>query len=298
MPAHKNANRFKYGQENEPVDGASDSQGDLNVNNPNKRVRPNSSSTSSTRSSVMEADPSILDLSAILDRASANPETLSKVTSMILSNPAVKNSIAKLLIPEVDQMKIEISDLRQRVDDLEQYSRKNCLKISGIPESRNGKVNIEDTDQIALNVINKYVLAGTGIKPMQEIAICNSHRLGRRPRPGTQDPPRDIIIKFARYRDRATVYNNKKHLKSFNRNPSNNYKIYINEALTSTRAKIYSELRKLRREQVIHSCWTFDGNIFLKRSETDRKIRVRSENDLSDLVHKTPDRTSTPVTQV
>jgi hypothetical protein len=55
-------------------------------------------------------------------------------------------------------MMTELSDLRQRVDDLQQYSRKNCLKIclkiSGISESRNERDNTEDTDQIALNVIN------------------------------------------------------------------------------------------------------------------------------------------------
>jgi hypothetical protein len=55
-------------------------------------------------------------------------------------------------------MKIELSDLRQRVDDLEQYSRINCLNISGIPDSRNGRDNTEDTDQITLNVSIKYYL--------------------------------------------------------------------------------------------------------------------------------------------
>lgn len=83
-------------------------------------------------------------------------------------------------------MKSAIYELHQRIDDLEQYSRKNCLGFSGIPEPAKGK---EDTDQIALNVINKYILVGTGQQNMQRIAISNSHRLGPRPRPGTRDPP-------------------------------------------------------------------------------------------------------------
>lgn len=62
-------------------------------------------------------------------------------------------------------MKSEISELHQRIDDLEQYSRKNCLKFSVIPEPAEGK---EDTDQIALNVINKYILVGTGQQNMQD----------------------------------------------------------------------------------------------------------------------------------
>lgn len=106
-------------------------------------------------------------------------------------------------------MKSEISELHQRIDDLEQYSRKTCLKFSGIPEPAKSK---EDTDQIALNVINKYILVGTGQQNMQRIAISNSHRLGPKPRPGTRDPPRDIIVKFVRYRDRALVYSKKSQI--------------------------------------------------------------------------------------
>jgi hypothetical protein len=44
------------------------------------------------------------------------------------------------------------------MDDIEQYSRRTCLKISGIPES--GK--IENTDQLALKVINELILPTTG----------------------------------------------------------------------------------------------------------------------------------------
>lgn len=35
-------------------------------------------------------------------------------------------------MPEFDLMKKEISELHQRIDDRVQYSRKNCLKFSGI----------------------------------------------------------------------------------------------------------------------------------------------------------------------
>lgn len=130
-------------------------------------------------------------------------------------------------MPEFDLMKKEISELHQRIDDRVQYSRKNCLKFSGISEPAQGK---EDTDQIFLNVINKYILVGTSQQNMQRIAISNSHRLGPRPRPGTRDPPRDIIVTFVGFRDRALVYSNKRNLKSYNQNPSNSYKIFVNDA--------------------------------------------------------------------
>ena len=37
-------------------------------------------------------------------------------------------------------------------------------------------------------------------------------------------------MRFVRYRDRATVYNNKKNLKGFNDNENNGYKFFVNEA--------------------------------------------------------------------
>jgi len=44
------------------------------------------------------------------------------------------------------------------MDDLEQYSRRTCLKISGMRESG----RIESTDQLALKVIDELVLPNTG----------------------------------------------------------------------------------------------------------------------------------------
>lgn len=211
MPNLKNHNRFKYG-ENDNQSSNTYEPLTSSEQNPHKRYRPNSTDG--------DYDPNISDLSEIMENASSNPESLQIITSLILSNTAIKNLITKSLIPEFDLMKKEISELHQRIDDLEQYSRNDCLKFSGIPEPTKGK---GDTDQIALNVINKYILDDTGLQNMQRIAISNSHRLG--PRPGTRDPPRDTIVAFVRYRDRALVYSNKRNLKSYNQNPSNSYKI-------------------------------------------------------------------------
>lgn len=128
---------------------------------------------------------------------------------------------------------------------------------------------------------------------MKRIAISNSHRLGPRPRPGTRDPPRDIIVKFVRYRDRALVYSNKRNLKSYNQNTSNNYKIFINEALTTKRAKLYAKLRRCRRDRLIQSCWTYEGNIFVKKTEQSRKIRIQSDSDITEIINRIPPHEST-----
>ena len=81
-------------------------------------------------------------------------------------------------------------------DEIEQYSRRNCLKFCGIPES-----NDEDCDQIILNVVNKLMLTD-GTRKLTPEDIDRTHRVGR-PKRGaiTTKGPRDIIVKFVSYRD-------------------------------------------------------------------------------------------------
>lgn len=88
-----------------------------------------------------------------------------------------------------------------------------------------------------------------------------SHRVG----PTIHVKPRDIIVRFISYRD--LVYLNKKNLKSYNNNPSNNNNrvlIYVNEVLTRTRAKLFAQTRRLHKEKFIAGCRTMDGRIKLK----------------------------------
>jgi hypothetical protein len=127
-----------------------------------------------------------------------------------LNKPAIKNSILEKITVEVDKLKIRTKDIETRLDDLEQYSRKTCLKFAGIPERED-----EDTDEVVLNTIDKLVLLQE-FEKLDKYSISVSHRLGK-PR---HDKPRDIIVRFVRYRDKATVYRLKSNLKGFNENPS------------------------------------------------------------------------------
>lgn len=131
-PNNKNQNRFKYGQNDNQRSNTHESH-TSSEQNPYKRYRPNSTDDG-------DSDPNISDLSAILKTASSNPDSLKKITTLTYTqqhtNKNKQKLIIKSLIPEFDLMKTDtsISELHQRIDDLEQYSRKNCLKFSGVPE--------------------------------------------------------------------------------------------------------------------------------------------------------------------
>lgn len=168
---------------------------------------------------------------------------------------------ASVSISEISGIHNQIKVLTNRMDSMEQYSRRTCLKLSGIPEERG-----EKTDDIVLRIANQFILTKEQQR-MELHHICRSHRVSP---PRDNKFPRDIIVRFVSYRDKARVFGNKRNLKNFNQNPSNKYKIYINEALTKPRAQLYYEVRKLVNNRELDSAWTYDGKIIVKTQKIEK----------------------------
>ena len=83
--------------------------------------------------------------------------------------------------------------LRDEMDSMEQYSRRNCLVVHGVPESK------KDTGEALLEVFNDRL--NVRVTPQ---CIDRSHRLGRQ-QPST-DKPRPVIVKFVSYETRRQVF--------------------------------------------------------------------------------------------
>ena len=88
----------------------------------------------------------------------------------------------------------------KEIDDLEQYSGRNCLLLHGVVET-----NAECTNDII--IIIQTCAEELAIDVKQEY-IERSHRLGKVKRNGNKSQP--IILKFARYAVRNKVLSNKK----------------------------------------------------------------------------------------
>lgn len=97
---------------------------------------------------------------------------------------------------ENDELRKRVQKLEETVDSSEQYSRRNCLRVTGIPVTEN-----ESTDDIVVTLASSI---GVDLEVKD---IDRSHRLGRQEPARDQTPrPRDIIVKFASYRMRAKFY--------------------------------------------------------------------------------------------
>ena len=190
-------------------------------------------------------------------------------------------NIVKARDVKVNELQTEIDDMKSTIDEHEQYSRRNSLRISGIHEELN-----EDIVDVTLKFINKELGL---VSPIDDHDIDRVHRLG--PRRGAISRP--ILVKFATYRARQLlVYRNKAYLnprrrrelragawgrgdtssKGNDRHSSTpteqdeRQRIWINEDLTKTRSELLWRARVTKKERKIVDCWSSDGKILIKRN--------------------------------
>ena len=112
---------------------------------------------------------------------------------------AEKDKIISELQKNVNDMSATIESLKGCLDRQEQYSRRNCLLIHGLPESKN-----ENTDELVIDTIKEKMGEET-----EKDEIDRSHRLGA---PKINGKSRQIIIKFIRCNIRCRIFKNKKKL--------------------------------------------------------------------------------------
>ena len=128
-------------------------------------------------------------------------------------------------------MKGTISNLLNNIDELEQYSRKNCLLVNGIKEvdrpnenvsEEISEVSAQENSYIAeLSLFNEKLGVDVHIKEKD-----HTHRIGRQ-KQKNKDAPRPIIVKFSNCNTRQTVFQVRRKLKGT--------QITIVENLTSKR---------------------------------------------------------------
>lgn len=172
-----------------------------------------------------------------------------KETIAITVATAVKTAMQELteeiarLNEEVSVLKKDMLNLEKRMesrnDSLEQYTRRNNLRMFGVQEDTK-----EDVEQKVRDVIKKKLNIA-----LEDCAVERCHRIGKLIR----DKPRPIIIKFLSYKQRNLVFRNKKLLKGSS--------VVIREDLCSGRLGVYKEaVKKFGSPNV----WTRDGSIVIK----------------------------------
>ena len=153
---------------------------------------------------------------------------------------------------QLSRMKEQMKNMRRKMhlekDHSEQYSRREILRVTGVPQKPD-----EDTTQIMCQIAHSI---GIQISPSD---ISVSHRNGK----SLGSNPRPILVKFVRREVKNQILQRKKFTRNITHDPDGNaVKIFLDEALTSMRASV---CKKLRTDRVDH--YTRDGKVFLKTGE-------------------------------
>ncbi|KAK3096529.1 hypothetical protein FSP39_001066 [Pinctada imbricata] len=161
----------------------------------------------------------------------------------------------------VNQVAQENKILHKRIDELEQYGRKNCVRIFGVPESES------DSTQAVMNLAKDLNV------PLEKNEVLVSHRVGR----STESKPRAIIARISSYESRHQLIKNSYKLSKIEGRRG----VSINQDLTKLRSKLAKECRQLVKMNGAKSTFVFDGKIFL----VDKNERKHKINGLDDLLN-------------
>jgi exosome complex exonuclease DIS3/RRP44 len=173
---------------------------------------------------------------------------------------------------QIRGFKTKIEILENEIDSLEQYSRRNSIRISGINE-----IEFENIYEVVIDLLNNKI----GLDEDIELAdIDRAHRVG-----SSRTKNRPILVKFMSYQTRQLVFRARRKLRDDPElEPLN---IYINEDLTRLRDELLFKARQLRNRGMVSECWTYDGRVLIKTRQGKVKP-VANEAALNEFISKSP----------
>lgn len=177
---------------------------------------------------------------------------------------------------KIKHLEQENTNLKTRMDDMENYTRLDNLVVHGLPESTEPNSASPQSDAPARELILDLCHDRLGLN-LVESDISTAHRIFST----NKDKGRPILVRFTTRRARNLVFAARKALRSKSSHPAP-APVYINEHLTKHNANIYAHARKLVREKKIYSTWTAGGFTYIRRTpdEEDKAKQIRRMEDL------------------
>ena len=197
----------------------------------------------------------IMALKTTLDNQGREFQKMDSVHRITKENESLKSKLLRTK-GDLKEQKEETQDLWSSLDDLKQYTRKNSLGISVVPESC-----YTSTEEVVLKVAQAI---DVNITP-NDIEI--SHKLKRR---GSSNI---IIAKFVSHKTKSKLYKERIKLKDIRltdlfpsfATATHAGRIFINENLTNFRRYLLGKAIDMKRDDLLISAWTIDGKVFVKR---------------------------------
>ena len=155
---------------------------------------------------------------------------------------------------QIDDLSVELNEVKKHANENEQYSRRCNIRIFGLPELEN---------ENCYEVVTEFCKTKLGCD-LESCEIDRTHRVGR-PRLGKQ---RAIIVKFCSYQSKIKVMKCKRNLKGTS--------IYVNENLTFFNKVLFNYVRSELKDLLV---WSTDGKVLIKQ-HSGRIVRVKTKDDV------------------
>lgn len=194
------------------------------------------------------------EVAAIIMPGIANIISVAVATAV---SAAVKDVVDKLVRSSDEAQKYCLLN-RYENDRLEQYMRRDNVRIAGLSEE-------EDENEEILQVKTIELAADMGVT-VEPGDISTVHRVGR---PG--DRSRTVVVRFCHRKKRNEVMDKKKELRNKGRN------IFVNEDLTPLRATL---LKIVKEQDSVSNATTRDGRILAWLRDGNRRVEVSTPADL------------------
>ena len=185
-------------------------------------------------------------------------------TDMIQQTNNLKENIELLkskLYNQAEREKTISTKTILKMDDIEQDSKLDNLRMVGIPEEE-GEILKNKVIEITNEKLNLHNISES------DINLC--YRLGKT----NESKTRDVIVRFNNREKRNLIYRCRRSM------PREDHPIYINEDLTTRRNKLFYDARSLKKAGRLAAVWTQEGNIIIKTSESSEPVQVETNSDL------------------
>lgn len=172
--------------------------------------------------------------------------------------------------------------LEEKIEEMLRVSKINFLEIRNVPKIVNeSKGDIQRYLNNLLTSINANLSTS---------CVKDSFRI-----PGKKDSNSTILIEFVNNTSKnivlkaAKAFNqsNVVKLNSANLGASGSFPVYVTEHLTPKARKLHFLSRNLLKNRQLLYCWTSNGKILVKTSETAPTIQIKSVEQLEKVSHKT-----------
>ena len=195
-------------------------------------------------------------------------EEITAIVSAVVAalTPLIRELKCKHEESQVTAQSEEILNLKIDLDDANQYSRRDSVRITGLIKKEN-----ETQDELLDEVIKIGEWSGAGT---EKTDISVAHRLPNSRNDANGAPP--VIVKFISRNGKESFYRNKKNLKT--KPEAKN--IYISEDLTRLRYRLLQETKKCVQ---FKSLTTVAGRILVWREGNARPTVVVHPSDLTKL---------------